>query len=596
LSGVVTSWNGGAAKVFGYSAEEMMGQPIARLIPAERQHEEVEILARIRRGESVRHFETVRQRKDGRLIDVSVTVSPIKDPAGHIIGASKVARDITERRRAERRLREQEEQMSLYAEHSPAAIAMFDRDMRYVVASRRWLEIYLLDAQTIIGRGHYDVFPEIPSRWREIHARCLAGGTEKCDDDAFVRPDGTTQWLRWEVRPWHQADGEIGGIIIFAEDITVRKQAERARRESEAIYRTLFDYAPDGIVITDLKGYYLDANASMCRMLGRTREELLHLHCSAVVAPEEIPHIDPALDAIHASSNYHREWRFQRKDGSIFATDVIGTTLPDGNILAMVRDITERREAEEKIRRLNDELEHRVIERTAQLETANQELESFSYSVSHDLRAPLRAVDGFSQAVLEDYGPHLPPEGLRYLQTIRQSAQRMGALIDDLLAFARLSREELNKQPVDTGRLVRETWEELGASWLGRRVEMQIGILPVCTADPVLLKQVWLNLLSNAVKYTRQRTPAVIEVGCREANGADNFYVRDNGAGFDMRYADKLFGVFQRLHRAEDYEGTGVGLAIVQRIVHRHGGRAWAEGAVDRGAIFSFTLASEAGP
>jgi light-regulated signal transduction histidine kinase (bacteriophytochrome) len=259
-------------------------------------------------------------------------------------------------------------------------------------------------------------------------------------------------------------------------------------------------------------------------------------------------------------------------------------------------DNTARWKAEEAVQQLYAELEQRVIQRTAELETANKELEAFSYSVSHDLRTPLRAVDGYSQAVLEDYGPQLPEAGRRQLQTIREGAQRMGALIDDLLTFARLNRQEMSKRPVDTGRLVRSTLDELGFPWPNRRIEVHVGDLPASSGDPVLLKQVWMNLLSNALKYTGKREKAAVEIGCMKTNGADTFFVRDNGTGFDMRYADKLFGVFQRLHRVEDYEGTGVGLAIVQRIVHRHGGRVWADSVVDRGATFYFTLEKETTP
>jgi light-regulated signal transduction histidine kinase (bacteriophytochrome) len=206
----------------------------------------------------------------------------------------------------------------------------------------------------------------------------------------------------------------------------------------------------------------------------------------------------------------------------------------------------------------------------------------------------LRAIDGFSQAVLEDYGDLLPAAGRDQLLIIRRGTRRMGNLIDDLLAFSRLSRAPLIKRPVNTADLVRGSLAELEAQRAGRIVDLRIGALPNCSGDPALLKQVWLNLVSNALKYTRKREQAAVEIGCLKTNGTDTFFVRDNGTGFDLRYADKLFGVFQRFHRAEDYEGTGVGLAIVQRVVQRHGGRVWAEAVVDRGATFYFTLEKDA--
>jgi len=271
--------------------------------------------------------------------------------------------------------------------------------------------------------------------------------------------------------------------------------------------------------------------------------------------------------------------------------DRAALAIGNAQLLTQVQhELAERAKAETEVRALSVELEQRVVARTAELAAANKELEAFSYSVSHDLRAPLRALDGFARILLEEYSADLPEQAQYYFQLIRGNAQQMGRLIDDLLAFARLSRQPLRKRSVDPAELVRQCLHELRAEQDGRQVETRIGELLECAADPALLKQVWINLLANALKYTRQRDLAVIEIASR-AEGAETIYiVRDNGVGFDMRYSDKLFGVFQRLHRAEDYEGTGVGLAIVQRIIHRHGGRIWAEAAVDRGATFHFTL------
>jgi signal transduction histidine kinase len=272
------------------------------------------------------------------------------------------------------------------------------------------------------------------------------------------------------------------------------------------------------------------------------------------------------------------------------AKDFVSKPFDLGEVLIRVYNMLEVRLLNSEIKRLYNQVEERVAQRTAELEESNKELEAFSYSVSHDLRAPLRALDGFSQAMLDDFGPQLPAECQRYLKTIRYSAQQMSALIDALLEFSRFNRQELNKQAMDTSKLVHSALDELGFPWQERQVEIRVGDLPMSSGDPVLLKQVWLNLLSNALKYTNKRKKAEIEIGSTKINGTEVFFVRDNGTGFDMRYADKLFGVFERLHRMEDYEGTGIGLAMVQRIVNRHGGRVWANSAIDRGTTFNFTL------
>ena len=841
VDGVIIDVNEAWEAMTGYRRDEAIGRSTVSLHIWPTSEERDRQVRELREKGSIRGQEETLLRRSGESF-VALYSAVILTIAGEEVTVSAWL-DISDRKRAEIALGEREENLRSFTEAAPVAIAMFDCEMRYLAASRRFRDDFDLGSRELAGLSHYEVFPEIPEQWREVHSRCLAGAIKAHPGEMFVRADGTQLWLRWEVRPWYRANA-IGGIVLFSEDITAQKLSEQALRESEGQFRTLANAIPqlcwmahaDGSIFWYNQRWYeytgappeqmegwgwrsvhdpealtavlarwktslatgepfdmvfplrgadgvfrpfltrvmpvRDRQGSVVRWFGtntdiseqRQTEEALRasekrfrttmdgmLEGCQIIGPDwrylyindaaerqnrrsridliGKPFTDtwPAIESTNLFAVLKRsmeehvaqtmETEFTYPDGStawfdlriepvpeglfILSVDITGRkraeealqqseqtfrnlfeSMEEGfascemiydaagqpvdfqflavnpafgrltgmdpnqvvgrnvkSVIPLIKtswieaytrvlqtgkserisgvsalgrqmellawcsgprrfsvvfsDVTDRIRAEEEIRQLNADLGRRVRERTAELEAANRELEAFAYSVSHDLRAPLRGIDGWSLALLEDYGAQMDERARRHLARVRSETQRMGNLIDAMLQLSRISRAEMHRDTVDLGVSAESIALRLREIHSERRLEFSIRQGVKAFGDGRLLEIALTNLLENAVKFTGPRAQARIEFDAVERGGKTAFVVRDNGVGFDMAYAGTLFGAFQRLHSESEFPGTGIGLATVQRVIHRHGGRIWAEAEPDRGASFYFTLGGE---
>ena len=761
------------AEILGHTPEEMIGRPLLSFLAAD-VLEDVETRLKGHRQGFSESFERRFLRKDGAEVWVLMSTNPLPSHDGAYSGALAVATEITDRKRAEERLRASEERYRQIVETTHDGIWMIDAESRTTFVNRRMAEMLGYTPEEMTGQPIFKFMTDDARATAERNVERRKKGIAEEHDFCLQRKGGAEVWTIMEATPLLAPDGTYAGALATVTNITERKKAEETLRASSETHRSVLQTAMDGFWLADAKGHLLEVNEAYSRMSGYSQRELLTMRISDFEANEKPEETDSHMQALVTGGYDRFETRHRRRDGTVFDVEVSTQhkTIEDGRVVAFLRDMTERklaetqiermtrlyqaligvgeaivrastpgelfreicrvlvesgcfkmawmgwrdvaspqilvvgshgdhtgyldgirvfadrrpegmgptgtairegkpyvcsdfsgdprtlpwrgaaaragwrssaafpvrfggetsgaltvysldtdvfgdrevslleraatdisfameklehevgqRQAEERVRQLNSDLEQRVQERTAELEAANRELDAFSHSVSHDLRAPLRAITGFSAKVVKSHSGQLDTEGQRLLGVISSNAQRMSVLIDDLLAFSRTARAEVRHTRLDMEEIARSVFEEVaGGPETRTKTEFQLGELPNAEGDAPLLRQVWVNLLSNAVKYSSHAEKPVVEVTGEIEGDFAVYRVRDSGAGFDMAYADKLFGVFQRLHSVAEFEGTGIGLALVKRIVTRHGGRVWAEGEVGKGATFSFAL------
>jgi PAS domain S-box-containing protein len=648
LDGVIRSWNPGAAQLLGYMEREAIGRHISMLIPEDRQDEELLIMKRLLNGERVQNFESRRLRKDGTLIDVSLTISPILDAFGRIVGASKIARDISARIRSEKLLKRQADFYAALSQTNQAIVRMHDPAALYAEICRicvdfghatmafialvedgravptAWagpIEGYLpgivipLGADTPQGNGPIatalreghpyvsnDIHADPNTRpWRERASRIGSLATAALP---FRRNGTIVGVLSLHVREKDffnpqlvELLSEMAADLSFGLDnfdrIAAQAEAQRQQKVASERFKTIFDATPLATcVVRQSNAQYVAVNEAYSTSFEHSREQLIGRTAHEAGIWAEPRDRDTFVARLLADSMV-RDFpaRIRTRSGRIRDTLISGAAtdfLDEPCFLIINMDITERKQAEDLLRNLNQTLEKRVAERTAELEAANRELDSFGRTIAHDLRSPLRSISRFNEALRKS----LPDDDIvntSFFERIAKNVRRMDDMLTDLLNFARSGRAAIAGVPVDMEKLACAIAEELAAEAVPRP-RIVVGDLPRVNGDISLLRQVWANLLTNAIKYSSKVAQPRIEIGARAVGTEIEFYVRDNGCGFDPAYADKLFVVFQRLHGESEYEGNGIGLAIVHRIVERHGGRVSARSAPGEGAEFGFTL------
>lgn len=571
----------------GYSRTELLKLCIADIEASEEPREALRHIEKIVSAGFDR-FASKHRKKNGEIFDVEISATYFAATNQFIL----FVRDTTARKQTEDKLRQQAALLDLAHD----AIIVRDLDSHILFWSRGATDTYGFSVDEALGRTVHELLQTVFPASLEAITRSIQGSREWEGELHHTRKDGCAIVVssRWSLL--RNERGQPVAIMEINRDVTEQKQANEVVRKASHYTRSLIEASLDPLVTISREGKITDVNEATEKVTGVPRQRLVgtdfsnyftqpamarrgyrqaFAHGSVTDYPLALRHVSGKLtEVLYNASVFKNE-----------AGDVEG-------VFAAARDVTERKRAEAEVHKLNQELEQRVAARTEELRFLNKELEAFNYAVAHDLRAPLRHIHGFAEMLAEEARPVLTDSSQHQLDIILDSVQHMNQLLEDLLKLSRLGRQELCKQVCSANGLIAEVVQSLEPESKGRQVEWRIADLSPVECDPNLFKQVLVNLLSNALKFTRTRSPAIIEIGQTTIDGQAVIFIRDNGVGFSMKYADKLFGLFQRLHRQQDFEGTGVGLAIVQRIMHRHGGRAWGEAELDEGATFYLSLGS----
>jgi|AGTN01.2.fsa_nt_gi PAS domain S-box/PAS domain S-box/PAS domain S-box len=597
VHGRITLMNAAAERLTGWSAGEAAGRDLVEVFDiseADTRRKVADPVSRVL--ESVVSLrladQTLLRTRDGQERSIDDSAAPIRTPGGALAGVVVVFRDCGERRRHEAELLEQAERYTRLLEISPDAV-LVNRGGRIVLANKAALQLFgAASAAELMGRTPLELFhPDCHAFIQGRIEQLRAGFAVPVAEERIVRLDGEVVDVDVVASPF--MDRGVLSIHVVLRDITARKEAEQELRQ----WADCFTHCAHGIGLSHPPtGTLAVCNPAYARMLGYTVEELAGAKIFSIYHPSQHEMLREQMEIAEATGHARYETVMLRKDGSTFPAqmDLVGVHDGHGNLIYRVgtlQDISERKTAENEVQRLTVGLEREVEERTAELRAANQELDAFTYAVSHDLRAPLRAMSGFSQALVEDCASALDGEGRTYLDQIIAASQRMGQLVEGLLVLSRTTRHEVRRESVDLTAIAERLRKDLALGEPGRTVTWSIEPGLAAHGDARMLEILLDNLLSNAWKYTGGRPDAHIRVGVEHGASGPEYFVSDNGAGFSMAHAGKLFQPFQRLHRQDEFPGIGIGLATVQRVVNRHGGTITGWGEPDKGATFRFTLA-----